>query len=200
MAKIPQTPAPANPISNPAAFDVYKLDKLFSPFSRILECNGRELTWQEQQAPGYAGAFVVFRGEKLVTVTYGVEIIDRPGFGTVQTMLDYCNAAKTSRPPRGMRLVDLRLAALRIPQVAVARVPWMELESPGHWIFKFKFQEYRRLRIAGGPPQAPRNAFETKIAVATKELSGATADADAAVSAARAAAAERARRNGHFGR
>src|ERR1700748_2652680 len=100
------------PVTNPGAFDLFKLDKLLSPFCRITECNGRELTWQEQQAPGFAGAFVVFRGEKLVTVPYGIELITNdPGsvasFARYQPLVAYCNAAKNARPPKGMRLVDL---------------------------------------------------------------------------------------------
>lgn len=187
------------PIDNPGAFDVFKLDSLFSPFSRIAECNGRELTWQEQQAPGFSGAFVIFRGERLVSVTYSVEIIDRPGFAKEAPLSAYCNAAKNARPPRGMHLIDLRLADLRIPQVALARLPWLETVEPGHWVKKYKFQEYKRLQIAGGPVQAPRNAFEKKIADAQAELKGATANADAALAAARAARGEPARRNKHVG-
>ena len=76
------------PIDAPAAFDIFKLDRLLSPFTRITECNGRELTWQEQQAPGFVGAFVVFRGEKLLSVTYGVELIDRPGFARLAPLVE----------------------------------------------------------------------------------------------------------------
>lgn len=185
------------PIDAPAAFDIFKLDQLLSPFTRITECNGRELTWQEQQAPGFVGAFVVFRGEKLLSVTYGVELIDRPGFARLAPLVAYCNAAKNARPPRGMKLIDLRLADMHIPQVAMARLPYQELLEPGKWGYKFKFQEYRRLQIAGGVAQAPRNAFEVKIEAAQSELRGATAQADEATAAARAAAGERSGRNKH---
>ncbi len=183
--------AAANPISNPAAFDVFRLDKLFSPFSRITECNGRELTWQEQQAPGFLGAFVVFRGEKLVSVTYSVEIIARPGFAAAAPLMAYCHAAKTARPPKGMRLIDLRLADLRIPQVALARLPWQEQIEPGKWGYKFKFQEYRRLQIAGGVPK-PTNDRDVQIFVAQQDAAAAKAQFGAAAAGARAAAKEHA--------
>ena len=185
------------PIDAPAAHDVFKLDQILSPFTRIVECNGREYKWQEQQAPGFSGAFVVFRGEALVSVTYGIEIIDRPGFAKKDVLLAYVAAAAKKRAPQGMRLSDLRLAEMRIPQVALARLPWMETIEPGHWVYKIKFQEYKRLQLAGGPMQAPRNAFEQKIAAAQDELKGAQANADAALAAARAARAESGRRNPH---
>lgn len=186
-----------NPISNPGAHDLFKVDKLFSPFSRIVECNGREYKWQEQQAPGFTGAFVVFRGEALVSVTYGIEIIDKPGFATKSALLSYVAAKAKRRPPEGMKLIDLRLADMRIPQVALARLPWMETVEPGHWIYKIKFQEYKRLQLAGGPVQAPRSKFEGLLDDAKNRLEASTNNARDALAGARAARGERARRNPH---
>jgi hypothetical protein len=83
--------------------------------------------------------------------------------------------------------------------VALARLPYLELLEPGRWGLKFKFQEYKRLQIAGGPVKPPQTEFERRIAAAQKELGQATANADAALAAARAARGERAKRNPHVG-
>lgn len=175
------------PIEAPAAHDIFKIDKLFSPKkTTITECNGRELTWQEQQAPGLSGAFVVFRGEKLVSVTYRVEIFGTAEFKLHEELIAYCHAAKTARPPRGMRLIDLRLAPLRIPQVALARLPHQELVSPGKWMYVWKFQEYKRLELFGGKPGPPKNPRQQRIADNEKKISGLEKEAAAAVAAARA--------------
>lgn len=187
----------ANPIANPGAFDVFKLGGVFSPFSKISSCNGRKRIFQEQQAPGFLGAFLVDRGEKLVEVTYDVIIISPAMFTAVRPLLALCAAANKARPIQGLKLIDLRLADLRIPQIAVEVMPWQEQLEPGKWGYKFQFHEYKRLQVAGGPVQAPRNAFEEKIAVARQELKGATANAYAAKAAARAASNERTKRNPH---
>lgn len=194
--------ATTNPISDPASHDVFKLDKLYSPFSEITECNGRERIFQEQQAPGFLGAFLVERGEHLVSVTYQVVIIAQSGvagFGRLDPLLAYCASLFKSRPAKGAKLIDLRLAALRIPQMALERLPYQQKLESGKWAYVFKFKENKRLQIAGGPVAPPRNTFEQKIAKAQDELKAATANADAAKAAAVAALAERKRRNAHVG-
>ncbi len=155
--------AKANPLTSPAAFDVFKIDTLYSPPCKVVSCNGRVLTWQEQQAPGFMGAFVVFRGQKLVTVSYGIDLWTLDGFALYQQLAAYLNASKNQRPPRGMKLTDLRLADLRIPQVALAKLPHQELVGPGQWRYVIDFQEYARLKLFGGPVQPPRNATEAQI-------------------------------------
>jgi hypothetical protein len=179
-----------SPIKAPAAHDVFDLDDLLSPQapdgrSTITECNGRELTWQEQQAPGLTGAFVVFRGEKLVSVTYRVEVWTDDGFDSYAQIEQWANAAKNARPPRGMKLTDLRLAALRIPQVALARLPYQELVSPGLWAYNIKFQEYRRLQLFGGAVQPPQNARQKLIVQLQGQRDGLANEATAAEAAAR---------------
>jgi hypothetical protein len=180
-----------SPIKAPAAHDLFKVDSLYSPTApdgktTITECNGRELTWQEQQAPGLTGAFVVFRGEKLVSITYRIELWTDNGFQTYAQLESYLNAAKNARPPRGLKLVDLRLAGLRIPQVALARLPYQVLVSPGLWAYEVKFQEYKRLQLGGGAPQPPQNPRQALIVQLQKQRDGLAAEAAAAEAAARA--------------
>ncbi len=176
-----------SPIQAPLAHDIFKLDNIFAPGkTTITECNGRELTWQEQQAPGMTGAFVVFRGEKLTSVTYKIEIWGQSQFDQHALLVAWCNAAKNARPPRGMRLIDLRLADLRIPQVALARLPYMQTEGPGHWAYVWKFQEYKRLQIFGGTPKPPQNARQQLIAANEAKINGLEKEAAAAIAAARA--------------
>lgn len=175
------------PIEAPAAHNVFKLDGLMSPGkTTIAECNGRELTWQEQQAPGMSGAFVTFRGEKLTSVTYKIELWGKAQFTEHEKLVEWATAAKNERPVRGMRLIDLRLAALRIPQVAIARIPHQELVGPGHWFYVWKFQEYKRLQLFGGTPKAPANAREKLIVELEAKRNGLEKEAAAAVAAARA--------------
>jgi len=153
----------ATPISAPGAFDVFKLDSIMSGPCKITKCNGRQLTWQEQQAPGLTGAFVVFRGEKLVQITYRFEIYNAELFGKYKVIEAYCNASKIARPVRSMRLTDLRLAGLQIPHVALAKLPHQELVNPGLWAYELDLQEDKRLQLFGGPTAPPRNPTEEAI-------------------------------------
>lgn len=175
------------PIAFPLAHDLFKLDQLIAPGkTTITECNGRELTWQEQQAPGMSGAFVVFRGEKLVSVTYRVEIWGDAQFQQWEAIEKWVISSKNKRPVGGMKLVDLRLAALRIPQVALARLPYQELVEPGHWAYSIKFQEYKRLQLFGGAPEPPKNRNQQLIKDLEGTRNGLAGEAKAAEAAARA--------------
>lgn len=182
--------AGATPISNPAAFDVFKLDGLYSPPCKITQCNGRQLTWQEQQAPGLTGAFVVFRGEKLVSVTYRIELYSPEMFAKYKPIETLASAAKDARPPRGMKLADLRLAAMKIPQVALAKLPHLETVSPGLWAYEIEFQEYKRLNLWGGPVQPPRNPTEVAIAAAERRVAAKHRELGDTVAGQNAAAAQ----------
>jgi len=154
-----------SPITNPTAYDTPTLSgKPFPGLTRITECNGRQLEWQEQQAPGFSGAFVVFRGEKLVHVTYIVELWTDAHFQAWDPFEKSLAQGKDRRPVATYRLVDLRLKGLKIPQVSLAVLPYQEQIAPGKWGYKVAFQENKRLNLFGGPVKAPQNEREQQIA------------------------------------
>lgn len=159
-----------NPITSPAAHDVFRVKgrsgEIYSPPCRILECNGRESIAQEQQAPGFMGAFLVIRGEHLTSITYEFPMWSVAGFAAWDTLLAMLTSAQNARPQLSLRLTDLRLRAMRGGgsfDVTPILLGHQSLVAPGSWAYKVKFTRNARLQLGGGPVGPARTAAERQI-------------------------------------
>lgn len=178
----------SNPIQNPGGYDYFTLDGVKSPgVSRIKSGGDRAENWQNQQAPGFAGAFTVFRYEEISKVTYEIVLLSQDQFAAWETFVAMLNEGKDRRPPRVYTLVDLRVAHNKITSVAYASASALQQPTPGEakWIFEVTFTEYKKRKPTGGPVQPPRNSIEQKIDALNKENQALTKERDAAFAAAR---------------
>ncbi|MFT3773015.1 MAG: hypothetical protein QM820_47130 [Minicystis sp.] len=179
----------SDPIRNPTAYDFFTIDGVKSPgVSRIKSGGDRAENWQNQQAPGFAGAFTVFRYEEISKLTYEIDLFSTEQFAEWETFVAMLNEGKDRRPPRVYTLVDLRVAHNKITSVAYASVSALQQPTPGEakWTFEVTFTEYRKRKPTGGPVQPPRNSIETKIDELNKDNAALTKQRDAAFAAARA--------------
>lgn len=178
----------SNPLNNPNSFDIFTLDGVKSPgLSKIKSGGDRAQEWQDQKAPGFAGAFTVFRGEALTKISYDIELWLPEHFAAWDKFVAMLNEGKDRRPnPRVYTLVDLRVAHNNVTTVSYAEIGSQTNPSPGKWVYSLVLKENKKRKPIGGPILGPKNANEKAIEAANAEVKGLTAQRDAAFAAARA--------------
>ena len=177
-----------SPLTNPQSYDVFTLDGKASPgLSRIKGGGNRAEEWQDQRAPGFAGAFTVFRGEQLTKISYDLELWMPEHFAAWDQWIAMLSEGKDRRPnPRLYTLVDLRTAHNKVVTVSYAEVSAMLNPSPGKWVYSVDLKEVKKREPIGGPILGPRDPNEKAIVDATAKRDALAAQRDAAFAAARA--------------
>jgi hypothetical protein len=148
--------ADLTPRTAPTAHDIFTLDGLASPgLSRIEGGGDRVMDWQDQQAPGFAGAFSFQRFEKIATVTYLIELWEDEHFLRWEAWIAMLNEGRQRRPPRAYTLVDLRLSHNAITTVGLESCSAQKLIRPTVWGYSLTFHEFRKRQPVGGPLRPP---------------------------------------------
>lgn len=177
-----------SPISNPESYDFFTLDGTRHPGRSMISSGGeREEEWQDQKAPGTAGAFTVFRGEQLSKVSYKIILWEEAHFNDWKTFAAMMDEGKGRRPnPRVYTLVDLRLSHNKITSVSFAKFGAQEQLGPGRWAYELILKEIKKRKPIGGPALGPRNENEKAIEAQRAKNDALRVQRDAALAAARA--------------
>jgi hypothetical protein len=142
-----------SPLQSPEQYDYITLDGVKSPGLCIRSSGGeRKQKWENQQAPGFAGAFTVFRGEEISTIEYQFQLWEPEHFIAWDSFVATLRAGQKKRPPRVYDLVDLTIDHNEIKQVAAVSIGRQEKLGPTKWGYTVAFTEYRKRKPIGGVP------------------------------------------------
>lgn len=174
------------PLDSPEMFDLIFLDGTRSPGLCIRTGGGeRKQKWEAQQAPMFAGAYVIFRGEEISTLEVRFELWLPEHFTAWKAFAAMLRAGAKKRPPRVYALTDLTVEDSEIKQVALASIGRQEKLAPGKWGYTVTFTEYRKPKPIGGP-LAPKSDRDKKIEALNDENKALAVQLAAAKAAARA--------------
>lgn len=178
----------SNPIEDPDLYNCITLDGTRSPGLADLDGNGgdRGQKWENQQAPGFAGAITIFKGEEISEVAYRFTLWEIPHFAAWDVFAAMLRAGTKKRPPRVYALVDPAVSHNEIKAVAVANVGALKRIAASKWAVVVRFTEYRKPKIAGGPIK-PAQSEQEKLNEALNSENKALATELAAKQAAYAA-------------
>lgn len=151
----------SNPIQEPTLYDYITLSGTRSPGLCVLEGGGdRSQKWDSQQAPGFAGAITIFKGEEIGEVSYQFILWKVEHFKAWDDFAAMLRAGTKKRPPRVYDLSDPAVSHNEIKAVAVASVGAMKKIGPSKWGPVVKFTEYRKPKPTGGPIKPAQTAQE----------------------------------------
>lgn len=174
------------PLTNPEAFDIFTLDGVKSPgLSKIKSGGDRPHDWQDQRAPGYAGAFTVDRGELLTRIVYEIKLWLPEHFEAWEPWVAMLTEGKERRPPRRYTLVDLRTVHNKIRTVSYGNVGPQMQGGSGEWLYEVTLKEIQRRKPIGGAVGA-KSELEKDIAARSARIAVKLDQAKAALAAARA--------------
>jgi hypothetical protein len=140
-----------DPITNPTAFDRITLDgREVAVLAEATDGGDREQVVEQQQSPGFAGAYTVVKQEKLSALTYRFHCWLPAHFQALRPWLDTFKAGRKKRPPRVYVLGDLSVEHNEIKQVICSKVSRLIKVSQGRYAYDVHFDEYRKRRPIGG--------------------------------------------------
>jgi hypothetical protein len=153
-----------SPITTPGAFDFITLDGQRTPGTCKRTSGGnRSYKIDDAQAPGFGGAYTIFRFEEISKIVYRFSVWYDPGKPTAESVAAYAAleaflaslvAGNKKRPPKSYRFLDLYLGHNGIGSVIVADVGGIEKdEGKMRWSAEVRFSEHKKLRIFGGKPR-----------------------------------------------
>lgn len=152
----------SNPIEDPGLYNYILLSGTRSPGLAELESGGeRSLKWENQQAPGFAGAISICKGEEISEVSYRFTFWKVEHFTAWETVFaPMLRAGMKKRPPRVYELSDPAVSHNEIKAVAGANVGPLKKIGPSKWAVVVKFHEYRKPKATGGPIKPAQTAQE----------------------------------------
>jgi hypothetical protein len=170
-----------NPLDNPTAFDTFALDGISPPGLTMLKGGGnRKDKFENQQAPGFAGAFTVFRMEEISAIDYEIVVWTPEHFEKLRSFLDLLNTGRKKRPPKIWKLTDPRVAHNNITDVCVVDVSALQRVGPGKYSLGIAFTEYRKRKPYGGAPKRAKSELEKKVEAQNEENKALRAQLEAA--------------------
>lgn len=158
----------ADPQDNPTIYEHPTLDSIPIPGTRVVRTGGGERTMkvEQQQQPGFAGAFTLVKIEDMATVSYRIDCADKPARDAVNAWLPAMRAAQKSRPkPTVFRFYDPALEHNEIRNVIVQRVGgWQKDDKSGMWSVDVALAEWKkRVPIGGAAGPRPKSDIEKQI-------------------------------------
>ena len=151
----------SNPIEDPSLYNYFTLDGERSPGLAVLESGGdRGQKWENQQAPGFAGAITIFKGEEISKVSYQIVLWEVAHFAAWEAFAATLRAGAKKRPPRVYALSDPAVAHSEIKAVSLANLGPLKKIGPSKWAYVVEFTEYRKPKAAGGPIKPAQNEQE----------------------------------------
>lgn len=174
----------AHPSENPTLYEHPTLENVPIPGTRVVRTGGGERSQkvEQQQQPGFAGAFTLVKLEDMATVSYRIECADKPAWEAVIPFLQVLRKGMRQRPkPAQYRFSDPALEHNEIRSVVVQSIGGLTKTDPsGLWSVEVTFAEWKK-RVPVGGPTAPRDdsEFDNKV----KGLNARDAAADKAYDA-----------------
>jgi hypothetical protein len=155
-----------NPIDQPWLYDYITLDD--EKIAVLVKRTGgfdREQVVEQQQSPGYAGAYTVVKQEKLIEGTYRFMCWEPAHFTTMGALIARFNAGKQKRPPRVYRLGDPAVAHNQLKQIVIGKIsPLIEVShSPIMYAYDIGVYEYRKRKPIGGVAVPEKTATDKQI-------------------------------------
>lgn len=174
----------ANPLLTPSAYDKITLDKAPSPgFVKRTSGGDRPYKIDQAQAPGFMGAYTLFRYEELANIEYRFFVWYDPGKGVKGFVAEYAkleaflaqlNRGNKSRPPKAYVFQDLYLSHNAINSIVAQSIGPIEKDHEKLlWSAAVRFAEYKRLNLFGGAPKPPQNEQEKRLQEAQQGLDNA---------------------------
>jgi hypothetical protein len=154
------------PFDTPGAYDYFTLDGEKSPLCYITVGGHRIQQVQKMQAPGFGGAFTVFRIEEISEVEYEFPAWNAAQYKLIETFAEKMAAGARKRPVKAYKFLDLRLRHIGIKQVSPFDLGPLD-KAKGSQMRRFtcKFIESKKLAPFGGVPSAaPVGERQTLIA------------------------------------
>ena len=154
------------PFDTPSAYDFFTLDGEESPLCYINSGGHRIQQVQKQQAPGFGGAFTVFRIEEISDVEYEFPAWNAAQYAVVKAFAAKLVAGSRKRPVKAYKFLDLRLEHIGIKLVSPFDISPLD-KSKGSQMRRLlvKFVESKKLQPFGGVPSAsPANERQQAIA------------------------------------
>lgn len=172
----------SNPIDHPELYDYITLDDEKIPIL-VKRPSGfdREIVVEQQQSPGYAGAYTVVKQEKLIAGTYRFMCWLPDHFATMKTWIDRFRAGNKKRPPRVYRIGDAAVAHNELKQIVVSNIsPLIEVShSPIMYAYDIKIDEYRKRRPIGGVVAPAKTETDRQIELVSAQNAALQSQLDA---------------------
>lgn len=158
----------ADPQENPTVYEHPTIGNFPIPGTRVVRTAGgeRSMKVEQQQQPGFAGAFTIVKIEDMATITYRIDCADKPARDAVKAWLPAMRAAQKARPkPTAFAFYDPALEHNEIKNVIVQLVGgWDHNEKSGMWSVNITFAEWKkRVPVGGGAAPRAKNANEEKM-------------------------------------
>lgn len=176
----------ADPRENPTVYEHPTLENIPIPGTRVVRTQGgeRSMKVEQQQQPGYAGAFTTVKIEDMATITYRIDCADKAARDAVKAWLPAMRAAQKARPkPTAFAFYDPALEHNEIKSVIVSLIGgWDHNEKTDMWSVVITFAESKkRVPVGGGAGPRAKTEIEKKIEelnAANKQLQKELADMD----------------------
>lgn len=155
----------ADPSENPTIYEHPALENVPIPGTRVVRTGGGERSQkvEQQQQPGFAGAFTLVKIEDMATVSYRIECADKPARDAVRSFLEVLRKGQKQRPrPAVYRFSDPALEHNEIRSVVVSSLGgWTKADPSGLWSVEVTFSEWKK-RVPVGGAAAPRAKTDTE--------------------------------------
>ncbi|MFO0588839.1 MAG: hypothetical protein U0441_14915 [Polyangiaceae bacterium] len=149
----------ADPSEAPNLWDHPTLEGQPIPGTRVVRTSGgdRSQKVEQQQQPGYAGAFTMVKLEDMATVSYRIECVDKAARDAVKPFLEVLRKGQKQRPkPAVYRFSDPALEHNEIRSVVVQSIGgWTRDEKRNLYSVDLVLAEWKK-RVPVGGPTAPR--------------------------------------------
>jgi len=158
----------ADPDENPTVYEHPTLDDVPIPGTRVVRTQGgdRQMKVEQQQQPGFAGAFTIVKIEEMAALSYAIECADKAARDAVKAWLPAMRAAQKKRPkPTAFRFYDPALEHNEIKNVVVQQIGgWTKDDKSGKWTVTIAFAEWKkRVPIGGGAAPRAKTEIEKQI-------------------------------------
>lgn len=159
----------ADSSENPGIYEHPTLDGIPIPGTCVTRQQGgdRDIKVEQQQQPGFAGAFTMVRGEEMALVTYQIECVDKASRDAVRAWLPAMRAAQKARQggylrPTAFRFSDPALEHCEIRSVIVKTIGgWVRVKPSNKWTIDVTFAEWKK-RVPIGGAAGPRAKSEVE--------------------------------------
>lgn len=143
----------ADPWTTPGLYDRITLDGEEVACLAMIDGGDRTSPIEQQQSPGYAGAYTLAKWERLSEVTYEFRMWEPEHLTTMRAWIARLHAGRKKRPhPKVWRLGDRRLEHNAITQVCTETISRLIQPEAGVqlYVFRVVFKEYGKRRPLGG--------------------------------------------------
>ncbi|MCC6559663.1 MAG: hypothetical protein IT372_42645 [Polyangiaceae bacterium] len=141
-----------NPLVNPGPWDKFKLDSVENPGLSELQSGGeRKDKIESMQGAGDEGAFTVFKGSEISSLSYLVKVWSVGQLKQLGAWLELLRSGRKKKPRKVYDHEDPRTAHNEILRTTVESIGPVQKLAPGMWGVVVAFKEWRKKKTTGGP-------------------------------------------------